>query len=826
MTEGQDAGNKSTEEDESTEEHPGDNLGHELQDQLALRDRLVRDNQIEDTKSRIALAYHDLGKDDLSKDRFTEAKENLEKALSYREEISRDSEWGYFNVVNAAKTRNILGHLCEAQGNFDEAREVRRDDRSNMVLCGNDDRSRHGELCKKNTAKIKSLVAEASGARATAEGLGDIGQAQTPAAQVPANLETSATGPVTEEKGENADTEGPSDIGQAQTPVAQVSANLETSEAGPATEKLENAETDAPVKKKKKKKKKKNVIVGVVEPGPSVENKKADSEPETTAKEEREDAQKAEALLGFNQPMDDPSPQIPPSESVEFETLKGESLEAEVRASGSPLQGHEEDTEQTEDSDATISADVTEVLLFSESQEPGGDDEIVPPAITEDEIFQEQPVETDARELSTLLQNKKDDGETRVTETALEVPAQPADILFSAEAREDDGIPRVRHPTRMVEGFQEGVILDDAKGKGLETEKIPLVSVTTSSPPETNIPTEEHDDDHKQPLQRPAPKDPKTAKKTAEKGHHRKQAMQISYQKWAQFNKPKKSQPIKAKPEKPGSASVPSTKALQESSKLPPKNLDVVETRPTEINIEDTGPSRVDDLVAMRSTPVSGPEKTSDSQGRDPVASGSPLARYHTELSKYYTQAQHGTNLPAATSQKDDSMSHGNVLVESGALDVTENQSDTSHKDTTTPVTVHVPATTGPRDDNDGKEYSPAMTVIHTTPQQERNDMNHRLTIKHNNRRQYGPKANTCHRKKDTCHRKKDTCHRKKDTCHRKKDTCHRKKDTCHRKKDTCHRKKDTCHRKKDTCHRKKDTRVTTKHSNQGRCGPKAETEQ
>ncbi|KAK7742008.1 hypothetical protein SLS53_004592 [Cytospora paraplurivora] len=494
--------------------------------------------------SRSALAHHDVGKHYLDIGRFTDARESLEKALRYREELLAESEWGYSEVVNVAKTRNILGQLFEAQGNFNEAREVRRNDRSNMVLCGNDDRSRHGELCKKNTAKIKSLVEEASRARATAEGPSDIGQAQTPAAQVPANLETSKASPATKEKGEN-------------------------------------AVIDAPAKKKKKKKKKKNAVACVIEPGPSVENKKADREPETTAKEEREDTEKAEAILVSDRTLDDSSPRIPPSASVEFETFKGEPLEAEIRASGPPLQGHEEDTEQTEDSDATISADATEVFLVSESQNAGGDDETMAPASTEDKILQEQPVEADARELSHRLQDKKDDGETRVTETALEVPTQPADIFFSAEAREGDGIPRARHPTSMVEGFHEGVILDDARGKGLQAENFPLVSVTTSNPPETNISAEKHDDDRKQPLQRPAPKGPKTAKKTVEKGRHRKQAMQISYRRWAQFNKPKTSLPIRAKPEKPGIASVPFTKALQESSKFTSKNLGVIEPRST-----------------------------------------------------------------------------------------------------------------------------------------------------------------------------------------------------------------------------------------------------
>lgn len=138
MPEGQDVGDK------STEERPGDNSGHELQDQLedtmscCKQEDELKELDLDKVCEISALALHDRGKHYLDIGKFTEARDSLQKALTHREELLAESGWGYSAMVNAAKTRNLLGQLCEAQGNFDEAREVRRNDRSMMELCGND----------------------------------------------------------------------------------------------------------------------------------------------------------------------------------------------------------------------------------------------------------------------------------------------------------------------------------------------------------------------------------------------------------------------------------------------------------------------------------------------------------------------------------------------------------------------------------------------------------------------------------------------------------------------------------------------------------------
>ncbi|KAI1498183.1 hypothetical protein F5X99DRAFT_432229 [Biscogniauxia marginata] len=85
-----------------------------------------------ESSTQAAISFNGLGEALLRAGRLEEADEAFQKALETRE---RDGPG-----LDAAATRDNVGALREAQGRFDEAREVRlRGEEKRQILCGNYD---------------------------------------------------------------------------------------------------------------------------------------------------------------------------------------------------------------------------------------------------------------------------------------------------------------------------------------------------------------------------------------------------------------------------------------------------------------------------------------------------------------------------------------------------------------------------------------------------------------------------------------------------------------------------------------------------------------
>ncbi|KAI1091541.1 hypothetical protein F5B19DRAFT_458082 [Rostrohypoxylon terebratum] len=85
------------------------------------------------------ITYNGLGTALLRAGRIDEADEALSKALRIREKEGL--------IRDTADTRDMMGQLREAQGRFEEAREVRlRGESKNNIMCGNYDCPTHAVL--------------------------------------------------------------------------------------------------------------------------------------------------------------------------------------------------------------------------------------------------------------------------------------------------------------------------------------------------------------------------------------------------------------------------------------------------------------------------------------------------------------------------------------------------------------------------------------------------------------------------------------------------------------------------------------------------------
>lgn len=317
-------------------------------------------------------------------------------------------------------------------------------------------------------------------------------------------------------------------------------------------------------------------------------------EARSSAKGLRKDDEAGPSTEGHKDDTEPPAPAKKKSKKKKKKKKVGASIaDSNPTTAGEKANGEP----QTPTEEAKDAAQTVEDHTCPEDQEDEILHEAHPPQSTETEILDKNPAETEIHEGSSSPQNPIEGSKSQIEQLEVTKSANPAEAIISAKCQGGDG--------------------------------------------------EQHPQD-------PASNSPKAVKKKAKKQPPRKQAPQVSYQKWEKANELKKKHPLGEKSKDPVVASASSAKGQGDNTEPPIEGSVVEEAQSEKGREEDSILTQEDSTSLPEILPAIDQQETSMPHEVDPEVSGAPeLAEDQRETSQHQAEGPAMADSLSAEGQAD-----------------------------------------------------------------------------------------------------------------------------------------------------------------------------
>lgn len=267
---------------------------------------------------------------------------------------------------------------------------------------------------------------------------------------------------------------------------------------------------------------------------------------------------------------------------------------------------------------------------------------------------------------SPIIAGQETNGEPQTTSEEAKDAAQTVEGNTCPEDQEDEEISQDQPPASTVTETVDKNLAETEVHQGSSSPQDPIedsksqieqLEVTASpNPAEVIISAEGQEGDDEQHPQVPASTGPKAVKKKAKKQQPRKQAPQISYQKWEKANKLKKKDPLGDKPKDPVVGSASSAECRGDNTEPSIEDPVVEEVQSDKDQEEDSFLTREDSTLLVENLPATDQQETNMVQEVvDPEVSGAPeLVEDQSETSQHQTECPVVADNLSAEGQRDD----------------------------------------------------------------------------------------------------------------------------------------------------------------------------